>query len=262
MLHDAFPTALEKVEDIPAELATAHCALPSKGGKTGQATGSTVVDIHAYRVPGVIRLARAAVLRTTPAALPPQVLNFVIFPDPRLDAPILGADLVQLPGGHLIVLDFQPVASPASDTSLAAGGAFERRLAQIRAKYAGVLPDGGDNAIPEAAKPFFSPHFLFTRVEPTAEGTQAVRTTVRAAYRDYLALYLELLGEATKRGPIQDAARAAEVRRGHVAYMTYRAENDPARGMLTRMFGAEWTERLIHEVLFDWAERREKDRHN
>ena len=29
------------------------------------------------------------------------------------------------------------------------------------------------------------------------------------------------------------------------------AEKDPARGMLSNLFGAEWTERLIHEVLFD-----------
>jgi len=180
-----------------------------------------------------------------------QVLNFVIFPDPALDAPIFGADLVQLPGGHLIVLDFQPVApdSPSSQ-------AFDSRLAALHDKYASVLPNGG--ALPEAAQPFFSPHFLFARLDTTAEGTATVRTTVGQAYRDYLALYLELLRDAAARGPIQDPSRAAAVKRGHVAYMTYRAENDPARGMLARMFGPEWTERLIHEVLFDWAERGEK----
>lgn len=161
----------------------------------------------------------------------------------------------------MIVLDLQPVAPPASDTSLAAGGRFERRLAAIRAKYAGgdgarlALPDGGD--LPEAAKAFFSPHFLFTRLDATAAGHAAVRSTVREAYQDYVGLYLELLKAAAAEGPIREPARAAEVRRGHVAYMNYRAEKDPARGMLTRMFGPEWTERLIHEVLFDWAERPE-----
>jgi Ferredoxin-dependent bilin reductase len=31
----------------------------------------------------------------------------------------------------------------------------------------------------------------------------------------------------------------------------YRRINDPARGMLTRYFGADWTEDLIEHVLFD-----------
>jgi phycoerythrobilin:ferredoxin oxidoreductase len=33
--------------------------------------------------------------------------------------------------------------------------------------------------------------------------------------------------------------------------VAYRAEKDPARGMLTRFHGAEWTEAYIHGVLFD-----------
>lgn len=178
------------------------------------------------------------------------MLNFVIFPDPLLDVPIFGADLVQLPGGHLIVLDFQPVA-PSSPLPSPSGG-FETRLAALHAQYSSVLPSGG--ALPEAAQPFFSPSFLFTRLDAGAEGTEAVRTTVRAAYLDYLGLYLAMLKEAAGVS-IKDAERAAVVKRGHADYATYRAENDPARGMLARMFGGEWTERLIHEVLFDWAER-------
>lgn len=181
-----------------------------------------------------------------------QVLNFVIFPDPALDVPIFGADLVQLPGGHLVVLDFQPVAPPTSPPS--GSGGVEQRLAALHAQYASVLPSGGD--LPEAARSFFSPSFLFTRLDAGVEGTATVRTSVRQAYRDYLALYLETLKEAAG-ASIADAERAAAVRKGHAAYATYRAENDPARGMLARMFGAEWTERLIHEVLFDWAERKE-----
>ena len=38
-----------------------------------------------------------------------QVLNFVIFPQPNYDLPFFGADLVTLPGGHLIALDMQPL---------------------------------------------------------------------------------------------------------------------------------------------------------
>mmetsp|Transcript_3348 Transcript_3348/g.5383 ORF Transcript_3348/g.5383 Transcript_3348/m.5383 type:complete len:95 (+) Transcript_3348:356-640(+) len=36
-----------------------------------------------------------------------------------------------------------------------------------------------------------------------------------------------------------------------MSYLKYRAEKDPARGMFTRMYGAEWTETYIHDFLFD-----------
>ena len=36
-----------------------------------------------------------------------------------------------------------------------------------------------------------------------------------------------------------------------LSYIRYRAEKDPARGMLTRYYGAEWTEEYIHGFLFD-----------
>lgn len=32
-----------------------------------------------------------------------------------------------------------------------------------------------------------------------------------------------------------------------------RRENDPARGMLTRFYGSEWTEAVIGGVLFDYS---------
>jgi hypothetical protein len=38
-----------------------------------------------------------------------QVLNFVIFPGMDYDLPFFGADLVTLPGGHLIAIDMQPL---------------------------------------------------------------------------------------------------------------------------------------------------------
>ena len=45
--------------------------------------------------------------------------------------------------------------------------------------------------------------------------------------------------------------RSAELLAGQKRYTTYRAEKDPARGMLTRFHGSEWTEEYIHGVLFD-----------
>ena len=40
------------------------------------------------------------------------------------------------------------------------------------------------------------------------------------------------------------------VLQGHRDYLAYRKNNDPARPMLTRLYGHEWTEEVISEILF------------
>ena len=37
---------------------------------------------------------------------------------------------------------------------------------------------------------------------------------------------------------------------GQKSYLNYRSKKDPARGMLTRYYGKDWTEKYIHNVLF------------
>ena len=68
-----------------------------------------------------------------------------------------------------------------------------------------------------------------------------IETVIRSAYQEYLELYLNLVDEAK---PVSDA-RAASLLAGQHRYTTYRAEKDPARGMLTRFYGADWTEAYI-----------------
>lgn len=41
------------------------------------------------------------------------------------------------------------------------------------------------------------------------------------------------------------------MRAAQLEYVRYRTEEDPARPMLSRVFGAETSERLLREVLFD-----------
>ena len=41
-----------------------------------------------------------------------------------------------------------------------------------------------------------------------------------------------------------------ELRNGQNNYLNYRRDNDPARPMLSSLFGKEFTESLIKEVLF------------
>lgn len=166
-----------------------------------------------------------------------QVLNFVIFPELNYDLPFFGADLVTLPGGHLIALDMQPLFrdDPAYQAK------YTQPLWETFQKHQQHLSWGGD--FPEEARPFFSPAFLWTR--PTE--TEVVETRVFEAFKDYLHAYLDFVAAAE---PVP-SERLSEVQEAQLRYLRYRAEKDPARGMFQRFYGSEWTEEYIHGFLFD-----------
>lgn len=166
-----------------------------------------------------------------------QVLNFVIFPQINYDLPFFGADLVTLPGGHLIALDMQPLFQNEAYQKQYSDG-----ILPLWQSYQPDLPWGGD--FPEEAKSFFSPAFLWTRTNET----QLVETRVFEAFKDYLQAYLNFVEQAQ---PITDPQRLAEILQAQRRYLNYRAEKDPARGMFTRLYGEEWTEEYIHGFLFD-----------
>jgi phycoerythrobilin:ferredoxin oxidoreductase len=167
-----------------------------------------------------------------------QVLNFVIFPRLTYDLPFFGADLVTLPGGHLIALDMQPLFR--NDPLYQAK--YTHPILPLFEAHQKYLPWGGD--FPEEAQPFFSPAFLWTR----PQATEVVATHVFAAFQDYLQAYLKFVEVAE---PIQDPNTLEAIELAHLRYVRYRAEKDPARGMLTRLYGSEWTEDYIHGFLFD-----------
>lgn len=184
------------------------------------------------------RQVRAACVSGGTAA---SVLNFVINPLARFDLPFFGGDLVTLPSGHLLALDLQP----ADKSDDAHTRPVWDRLLPIFERWRSRLPDGGP--IPEEAQPYFSPGFLWTRLPLGEEGDELIATVVRPAFQEYLNLYLELASEAQ---PVSDNRRESLLA-GQRRYTDYRAEKDPARGMLTRFYGSEWTEDYIHTVLFD-----------
>ncbi len=167
-----------------------------------------------------------------------QVLNFVIFPKLNYDLPFFGADLVTLPGGHLIAIDMQPLFS--QDKSYQAK--YTEPIMPMFQNYQKDLPWGGD--FPAEAQQYFSPAFLWTR--PTE--TEVVKTKVFEAFSDYFNAYLNFVEQAEE---IKDPQKLAAILKAQKSYADYRAEKDPARGMLTRLYGSEWTEEYIHGFLFD-----------
>ena len=171
-----------------------------------------------------------------------QVLNFVIFPHLNYDLPFFGADLVTLPGGHLIALDMQPLFHDAAYRAK-----YTQPLLPVFERHRHHLPWGGD--FPEEAQPFFSPAFLWTR--PTA--IEVVETHVFQAFQEYLRQYVEFVRQAE---PLTEPDALAAIEQSHLRYLRYRAEKDPARGMFRRFYGEEWTEEYIHGFLFDLERKR------
>ncbi|MEL6439534.1 MAG: phycoerythrobilin:ferredoxin oxidoreductase [Cyanobacteria bacterium J06621_8] len=195
---------------------------------------SVTTTSHAFKSPK-LRQIRAAHVEGGSSL---QVLNFVIFPELNYDLPFFGADLVTLPKGHLIAIDMQPLF--AKNQSYEAK--YSEPIMPMFHDYQRDLPWGGD--FPEEAQQYFSPAFLWTR--PTA--TETVTSKVFAAFCDYLDAYLNFVQQAE---PVSDRQRLADILQAHQRYANYRAEKDPARAMLTRIHGAEWTEEYIHGFLFD-----------
>lgn len=189
---------------------------------------------YAYQAPK-LRQIRAAHVQGGSSL---QVLNFVIFPQLHYDLPFFGADLVTLPGGHLIALDMQPLFR--DDPSYQAK--YTQPILPIFQSYQPYLPWGGD--FPEEAQSFFSPAFLWTRPAQT----EVVETHVFAAFKAYLGAYLDFVDRAE---PITDPQALRQIEQAQLRYLRYRAEKDPARGMFTRFYGPEWTEEYIHGFLFD-----------
>ncbi|MCS6959139.1 MAG: phycoerythrobilin:ferredoxin oxidoreductase [Pseudanabaenaceae cyanobacterium SKYGB_i_bin29] len=165
-----------------------------------------------------------------------QVLNFVIFPRIAYDLPFFGADLVTLPGGHLIAIDMQPLFRDDPDYQ----AKYAQPVLAIHQRYQAVLPWGGD--FPQEAACFFSPAFLWTR----PKDTHLVETVVFQAFQEYLHQYGEFVARAE---PVPEEKRSL-IAAAQQRYLDYRAAKDPARGMFTRFYGKEWTEAYIHGFLF------------
>lgn len=199
----------------------------------GKRIETVITTSYAFKTPK-LRQIRAAHVQGGNSL---QVLNFVIFPQLNYDLPFFGADLVTLPGGHLIALDMQPLFHD---------GAYQQKYTEpilpIFKTHQAHLTWGGD--FPDEAKPFFSPAFLWTRPQET----EVVQTQVFEAFKDYLQAYLDFVEQAEA---ITEPEKLKEILQAQRRYIDYRAEKDPARGMFTRLYGTEWTEEYIHGFLFD-----------
>jgi len=228
--------------DIPAELKGNEA--PAKGTKDSVVRISTKAMVPSASSEGLVRYARVALLETvSPSSASStqregiQVLNFVVIPADSTSLPVLGIDLVSLPGGkHLLLLDSQPMTHPNPYEYL--WQQWHLGFVKDNPKF----PWGGD--FPEPVQAYVSKNALWTTLQEQEDPVRIIENEVYEAFVAHMDIYLNLL---------QRCSRDLDTIQGknhQEAYLQYRRSNDPAKPMLNSLFGTEWTDRILDEILF------------
>ena len=205
---------------LPLDPALAHAEGVWKGAPVA-------IDTRAYRG-GPIRYARFAVVRG--AGL--EIGNLLLLPDVTHPLPILGADLVALrQESGMVAVDLSPTLPPGPERDAQLADLARRRALQP------PFPSGG--RLPDWCATWFSPHALYTR-GPLAELAQ-----VADAFNDFPRAFVEL---ARRSGP--QPALAAHVAAVQEGYAAAHRTDDKGLNLLAKMFGGDWAERYVGNVLF------------
>ena len=93
---------------------------------------------------------------------------------------------------------------------------------------------------------FFSPGLIWSKLPKEESSDFLIANQLYNSFTEYLTLYLEILFESKE----ANLELQKDLINGQNNYLKYRRDNDPARPMLTSLFGKEFTESLIKEVLF------------
>ena len=183
-----------------------------------------------------INFARAACINSPNYS----VLNFLIIPSTFYNVPFLGVDFVSLPQSHLLVLDFQP--------SLNLESQFNSELLEKleKLKKACHLSIPVAEKMSEDVSRFFSPGLIWSRLPKEKESDYLIQNHLYKSFQEYLKLYLKTLFESEEVGQ----GLQQDLIIGQNNYLNYRKDKDPARPMLTSLFGKDFTESLINKILF------------
>jgi len=189
-------------------------------------------SVHNHRM----NLARAVCINSPSYS----VLNFLIIPNSLYNIPFFGVDFVTLPNFHLLVLDFQP--------SLPLELQFDNNLL----KQIITLKNNCHQTVPRAEKlsnkidRFFSPGMVWAKLSRSNQSEKLISGQIYNSFTEYFNLYLKILYESME---VKNTLQT-QIILGQKSYLEFRKENDPARPMLTNLFGKQFTEELINNVLF------------
>ena len=91
---------------------------------------------------------------------------------------------------------------------------------------------------------------MFTRLKDEKDrgldGRSIVKTSIRCVFDDYLDLYASFLEGEGVGGDVNNNDDDYDT--GVIEYKNYRRETDPARPILKKLFGEEFTEAAINEL--------------
>ncbi len=169
-----------------------------------------------------------------------SVLNFLIIPNTNYNFPFLGVDFVSLPTSHLLVLDFQPSLKVENQFNFA----LVEKLSKLQKSCHSSLPFA--EKMSEDVSRFFSPGLIWSRLPKQQNSDYLIENQLYHSFQEYLNLYLKTLFESEEVG--QDLQQ--KLINGQNEYLNYRRNKDPARPMLSSLFGKDFTESLINKVLF------------
>jgi len=168
-----------------------------------------------------------------------QIFNSVIYPSYDYDLPLLGIDFLAFGKKKiLVVLDFQPLFRDPEYLAT-----YIEPMREIRDKYNELAQD-----LPMKfydANQYFSPYLLFAKTDG-----DTVVNRLFPAYQEYIQLYWQLLANAK---PLTTAAQKERIIQAQKDYDQYSVERDPASGLFSSYFGHDWSEKFLHEFLFEDA---------
>jgi len=191
-----------------------------------------VIENHCYQAPQFRKLH----LELAQVGTGLDILHCVMFPNPEYALPIFGADLVGGRNGGI----------SAAIADLSPGNA-DRSLPESYYQALSTLPElqfSHPRALPGWAD-IFSEFCLFVRPMGVPEEDLFLQRVC-----DFLTLHCQKASLATPQTSQQEIASAIA---GQLYYCTKQQQNDKTRRVLEKSFGAEWTERYMTTMLFDYA---------
>ena len=198
------------------------------------AKGAARVGSRVFEVPGTFRRVRMTYFDGGQAL---QVFNSLWYPTfNRPDAPLLGVDLLRFgPKKFLCIVDAQPPQGRSHMThDTTTLDAIKRKYPALEGEVSSRYYD--DNR-------FFSKQMLYGRFAD--DGERLVEEALLPAFGAYVEAYVDVVERCGTSG--------RDARPFHADYDAFNAERDPAHGLFTSYFGAEWSDAYLSEFLFALA---------
>ena len=169
-----------------------------------------------------------------------DVLNFLIIPNSTYNMPFLGLDFVSLLRYHLLILDFQP--------SIQFEKQFRKdwldKLLNIKNNFYKYYPFKYE--MNEEFSRFFSPGLICMKLPKQNDSNYLISNQLFDVFKKYINLYFDVLYKNKKTNEDLNL----EIIKGQKFYLNFRKEKDPAKPMLNKLFGSDFTESLLNDILF------------